>query len=276
MGYPPLHGNWTGSGRVSHQIHPPPRPPVYDARMSGLDHHVSIAMQKAIPLLMSLIAQASAILALASRAGTTRISRSAHARALRLIRPAEALVRRLIVLLANKLHTTPLPPLPPNPDRRSLRRQGPMDQTAEPERAAEDRTMDTRLRGHLRSLQPPSFALFEPNPAFARMYAEGEAIPVPARAFGPPAPTCHPARLLARLEALQAAMENREALALRHARSIPRKIAKDCFARVNPWRVGAAPGVRSRHTEPWLADMLSLFMMAIRRIPPPERPRPAL
>lgn len=122
----------------------------------------------------------------------------------------------------------------------------------------------------------PTFTLFEPNPAFARMYAEGETIPVPARQFGPPNPTCHPARLLARLEALQAAIENREALALHHARSIPRKIAKDCFARVNPWRVGAAPGIRSRHTEPWLTDMLALFMMAIRHIPPPERPRPAL
>ncbi len=269
MGYPPLHGNWTGSGRVSHQIHPPPRPPVYDARMSGLDHHVSIAMQKAIPLLMSLIAQASAILALASRAGTTRISRIAHARALRLIRPAEALVRRLIVLLANKLHTTPLPPRAPTSAMVSeAEPQGPGSRSA----AAHGSTSLTMSpRGGA-----PSFALFEPNPAFARMYAEGEAIPVPARAFGPPAPTCHPARLLARLEALQAAIENREALALRHARSIPRKIAKDCFARVNPWRVGAAPGVRSRHTEPWLADMLSLFMMAIRRIPPPERPRPAL
>ncbi|MEM5515725.1 hypothetical protein WNY37_02115 [Henriciella sp. AS95] len=229
--------------------------------MSGLDYHVSIAMQKALPLLAGLIAQAWAILRVAERVAPTRISRLAHARVLRLIRPAEALVRRLIALLAEKVHSTPLPPQRPHVPIRPAMVSG-----AEPEGPGAAAPQP----------ETPTFALYEFMPSFVRHYLEGETTPVPQSGFGPPAPTCNPGRLIARLEALQQAIDNRHAIALRLARSTPRKIARNSAARVTPWRLGWPPGGKSAHTEPWLADMLSLFMMAIRRIPPPQRPQIAI
>lgn len=223
--------------------------------MDALKSHVDVAVERAWPQLLALIARAAAILHVSEGIAPTLVTRTARKAALRLIRPAEALVRRLIFTLAARYHTTPLPPGPHLPPED---KPGPAPRTAAPITTSGPRT--------------PNFRLFEHVASLASIIG-----PPRAETFGPPKPPtklCSPARLIARIDALKHAIETHADLAARYARAVPRAIAERWCARVDPLRRGHPPGAASRHTEPWLADSLYLLTMWIRRIDPPLRPEP--
>lgn len=232
------------------------------AGMNGPERHLAIAMERAWPLLGRLVAGVAAMLGLEGATGPDRIPRFLHRRALRLIRPAEALARRLIVLMARDMAVPAGPRLSAVPDRDRPRR-----------RAAEQAPAGA-----------PRFQLFEPLPTLAGLMRErraGPAGPGPRILCldqpYPVAPVAEPGMaagpLIARLKALEAVLANPVKRARRHAVFLARKRRSNAPpGRINPIRPGPAPGARSRHTPPELLDLLVYMANEARTAPPGPPP----
>jgi len=202
------------------------------------------------PRLVALVAGIAAMLE-----GAGADDRAVRLHAMRLLRPAEALVRRIITLLADRLETRLLP-------------SAPASQAILPNR-----------KGRRHSA---GFALFEPVATCAA------AIGGPGRGMrfhaGPrivdvlgPGTACYAAeeaparpRLNARLAALQNALEAPERHALRLARRRARALSSDGpRPRLTPLRPGWPPGIRGRDTPDWLSATLDDLNAQIRCRPPP-------
>lgn len=220
-------------------------PPVYrQDTMSGPDRHLTLAMARAWPQLERLAALVAALLGLFDGRVPARISRGARLGALRLLRPAEALVRRLIVMMAYLMDVQPVPAAlsPAHVQHETVKRgQG----------------------------TQPRFRLFEPLPGFARVFAAPAAPQGPEKAGESPAERpVSAAMLVRRLEGLEAVLAAPEAHARRYARWRARRRRMARPGRTDPVRPGYPPGVRSRHTPDWLKDRLVQFASALRRWPP--------
>lgn len=239
------------------------------AGMSGPERHLAIAMERAWPLLGRLVARVAAMLGLEGGTGPDRIPRFLHRRALRLIRPAEALVRRLIVLMARDMDLPAAAAVPA-----SLTPQA---------RAALSRARRRAAAARRTEAAPPRFQLFEPLPSLSGLMRERRAEPAgpgPRILFldqpYPVAPVTEPGMsagpLIARLKALETVLANPGKRARRHAKFLARKRRSNAPpGRLNPIRPGPAPGARSRHTPPDLLDLL-VYMAHEERTGPPAAP----
>lgn len=211
--------------------------------MSGPDRHLTLAMERAWPQLERLAVMVGALLGLFDGLVPARISRGARLGALRLLRPAEALVRRLIVMMAYLMDVQPVPAAlsPAHVQHETVKR----------------------------GLSPkPRFRLFEPLPGFSGVFAAPGTSQAPERATESPAKPVSAAMLVRRLEGLEAVLAAPEAYAARYARWRARRRRMARPGRTDPVRPGYPPGVRSRHTPDWLKDSLVQFASALRRWPP--------
>ncbi|MGB3625477.1 MAG: hypothetical protein WA989_06610 [Henriciella sp.] len=216
----------------------------------ALNHHVSIAMERAVPRLLALLADICAMLHIIGGRAPSYFTRQARVKALRLLRPAEALMRRLIVLMADEIEVEG------QKTRSSRRRPAPHGEPVEP--------------GGQSGSGTPTFQLFEHIPSLASVFGA----PTPEK-FGPSLPPpelIEPDALMRRINALAGAIEHRDTLARAHARRLARWPKNVRLPRWDPCRPGRPPGLRSRHVPPWLVDMVQLFMMKIRRLPLPGAP----
>ncbi|WP_018146553.1 hypothetical protein [Henriciella marina] len=187
-----------------------------------------------------------------------------RAKALRLLRPAEAMVRRVIALMAIEMN---------------LETQAPCNNAA-----------DKRKPACRQTRSPGGFTLFEPVPTFAACFGTGSGksrftagpriidlaaplIPAPQTPAHQTAPPTQTDMLLARIDALQAAMRAPEKHARRLARRTARTLADpQSKQRITPLRPGWPPGLRGRETPDWLAAVLLDLNSAIRCRPPPRPP----
>ncbi|WP_084396267.1 hypothetical protein [Henriciella aquimarina] len=227
--------------------------------METPDRHLKIAMERAWPLLTGLAATLAALIGLSDSIAPKRVSRSVHIRAMRLLRPAEALLRRLIVLMARELygnlsgtHPTALSPIHVSPDLVRVKR----DQTKKAHFQLFEPLATVASCDSHRAPKPVG------NPRILSLDA-----PYPAEVEKPDGLSA--ARLVARVRALRKVLDNPKHRAKRFARFLARKAAANTpMGRLNPVRPGWPPGARSRHTPPWLTDMLRHLGPEVRKHPP--------
>lgn len=204
------------------------------------------------PRLVALVAR---LAKLAAQAGATG-DRGLRLQAFRLLRPAEALARRIIMRLAEEIDAG---------DLQALR--------ASPARAAPPRP------AHKAAC---SFCLFEPVPTFAACFGLSKgrgrfrASPRILDLDGPsldsaaaPAPATADT-LTRRVEALQRVLDAPDRSARRLARRIARTLAAPASdRRITPLRPGWPPGLRSLDTPDWLKAVLLDLNHELRSRPPP-------
>ena len=262
------------------------------------DRHLKGAMERAWPQLSQLLARLMLVIGLSEDRTPERIPRVLRVHILRLLRPAEALARRLIVLMAREVELTALSPLHGRGEA-AIRKQdritalhGSTLMVSPTNHATMSSTSPHGERSRTTRRLGTTFTFFEP--LCTRRYA-----PAPQRPIGPgprilsldaPYPaapvkqTDHDASaapLIARLRGLKRVLERPETYAIRHARFLAKRSGPpplrggSGWGRLSPIRPGWPPGRRSPHTPPWLADMLAHFTSEI-RLGPPRMPHPAL
>ncbi len=224
-------------------------------------------MARIRPQLEALLARLMLLAGVVDGAGPERIPHALRRYILRLLRPAEALTRRLIVLMAREMEVGRHPGRPESvPGPSAPRKQVPdhasrvRDDGATTTHFQLFETLYTRRRRprpvYVPGIGPRILCLDAPYPAApVTDTAEDDASAAP---------------LIARLRGLQAILENPEKLARRHARFLARKAALPPLerGRTSPVRPGWPPGYRSPHTPPWLKDALAHLTSEIRRGPP--------
>ena len=246
--------------------------------MTGLDRHLQGAMAQAWPLLRRMVLVMAGMLGMDEDSAPERVSRGVRIAVLRILRPAEALTRRLIVLMAREMDVTEAL----NKRCRSAARSG-------------GETMGSALSPIHRKAQPCGdqpknhFILFEPLRIPRSIFADTAlpARPKPKGA-GPrilsfdrpfpvtpaPAPDVSASSLTGRIRALEKALAAPEKIARRHAIFLERdRRSNQLPGRINPIRPGPAPGMRSHHTPPDLKELLLFIGIEAQRGPP--RPTPA-
>ena len=204
------------------------------------------------PRLVALVARLATLAAQAGATGDCGL----RLQAFRLLRPAEALARRIIMRLAEEIDAG---------DLQALR--------ASPARAASPRP------AHRAAC---SFCLFEPVPTFAACFGLSKgrgrfrAAPRILDLDAPspcPAPAPAPATadtLTGRVEALQRVLDAPDRSARRLARRIARTLAAPASdRRITPLRPGWPPGLRSLDTPEWLKAVLLDLNHELRSRPPP-------
>lgn len=191
-----------------------------------------------------------------------QIDRGMRLKALRLLRPAEAMVRRVIALMA-------------------------LNMTVEADEPRRETARHRKPSPHA-NCGATGFALFEPVPTCAacfdtgrrrRRFSAGPRIIDLAAPFAPVSPPLTPETppqtpgdtLLARIDALQSAIDAPEKLARRLARRTARTLADpQSPKRITPLRPGWPPGLPGRETPDWLGAVLLDLNSAIRCRPPPR------
>jgi hypothetical protein len=212
-----------------------------------------VAIKRNSEALRGIIAELFAMLELAGLAPVARLPRSLHNAVLRVLRPAESAVRRLIVIAARGLVVKLAP----------LRRDSP------------PKPVKPTAKG-LGSSRPPSFQLFDPRKRFkpfgvmksTRRVPRISFLPPPpdptvaaifaARAARAPAPVAVPPPhsyglanaqgLTRRLAALKSALEDLPRQAKRLARWRARREAAKAPKFTSPLRPGQPPGHRKKKT----------------------------
>ena len=203
--------------------------------------------------LKGIIAELFAMLELAGLATVARLPRSAHSAVLRVLRPAESAVRRLIVIAARGLvvklaPSRPVPP--PKPAKPTAKGVGssrpPSFQLFDPRKRSKPvRAMkSTRLVPYIGFLPPP------PDPTVAAIFAARAArAPLPAAPPPPPSDGLASAQgLTRRLAALKAALEDLPRQAKRLARWQQRRKEAPDHKFLSPLRYGRPPGYRRKPT----------------------------
>lgn len=238
--------------------------------MAAPTRHLDLAMARAWPKLAALVRRIALLIGLADGALPQTISRPARILALRLLRPAEALVRRMVLVMARDmaLGEPGLGALP----RLSAWRTG---RDAGTGRGVDPCAADA---------QPPAnFRLFEPLATLrgvfpplkpAGMTGAGPRILDLSQPLPPDFPeaaspeTVSPAALARRLAALQRVIAAPDPLARRHAGFLVRKRKSNRPpGRTDPLRPGWAPGARSPHSPAWLREAIA-HLGAELRAPP--------
>jgi hypothetical protein len=200
------------------------------------------AIERNREALLRIVAALFALLRLREGGAVTRIPRALHSRILRELRPAEAALRRLIVIAARGLVVKP-PPSRPMPAGRIIRKGG--------------------------TLRPPAFPLVDPKqrlasppPAFVPRRAEPRihffdddprivalpmwSTPRPEPAKPPPDGLINAKALCRRLEALKLALADVPRQARRLARWRARQARKQPPKPASPLRSGRPPGYRRK------------------------------
>ena len=206
-----------------------------------------LAIKRNSAVLAGIVADLFLMLGLVGEATVSRISRPAYRAVLRVLRPAESALRRLIVLAARGVVVKP--------------------GSSRPRPAGAAKTMKTRKGGTPR----PSFQLFDPQarivlprrrrppravPRIHMFNADGVFITIgpPLRLAKAPAPArikspdglVSAARVIRRLEALDAALSDLPRQAMRLARWRMRQEMSDNPSFKTPLRPGRPPGHRRR------------------------------
>ena len=200
------------------------------------------AIERNSEALKGIIAELFAMLGLAGPA--TRIPQPLHRAVLRLLRPAESAVRRLVVIAARglvvKLASAPSRPVPA----------GPMTGKGGGSRPPSFQLFDPRkniavLRQHRRRFtrNPPRIHFFGSDPTVAALWS---ARPPVADAPPPPDGLVNAERLTRRLHALKLALEDLPRQARRLARWRVRRESAPSVKFKSPLRPGHPPGHRRK------------------------------
>jgi len=228
-------------------------------------------MARAWPLLRQMVQVMTGMLGMDEDTAPERISHALRIAVLRLLRPAEALTRRLIVLMAWEVEV----PKDLNPVC------GKATQSADQKRdPAPDK--DRTARPHFTLFEPLRMprSIFLDTPAPARLKPVGPGPRIlsfdrPYPVSPAPAPDTNAASLTGRIRALQRALAAPEKIARRHAIFLERDRRSNRLpGRVNPIRPGPPPGMRSRHTPPDLKELLQFIGYEARQGPPRCPPVP--
>jgi len=192
-----------------------------------------------------------AMLGLDDDTTVSRISHPLHRAVLRLLRPAESAVRRLIVIAARGLvvKLAPSRPIsPPRPAKPTAKGFGnsrpPSFQLFDPRKRFKPvRAMKSTWRVPRISFLPPP-----PDPTVAAIFAARAArAPAPAAVPAPPSDGLASAQgLTRRLAALKSALEDLPRQAKRLARWYERRKAAPDFKFLSPLRYGRPPGYRRK------------------------------
>lgn len=240
------------------------------------DEYLRRGMASAWPRLAGLVSTISALIGLTEDFVPERISRGAQMQALRLLRPAEAVVRRLIVLMAMEIDLSAAD--------RSTRFDGPGGKALRRKLANKAALNAMHVSGDAAKQdqsRTPGFKLFEPlvtyNEMIRRRTPRPPKGPQPRILFldqaYPVATTTEPGvaagPVINRLRALESVLADPARHARRHARHRARTRPRPGRpGRVSPLRGGHPPGQTSRYTPPDIRDMLAHFSRELRRGPP--------
>ena len=201
-----------------------------------------LAIKRNSEALNGIIAALFAMLGLSGDATVSRIPRSLHSAVLRVLRPAESAVRRLIIIAARGV-VVKAAPSRPNPAGRTIAKGG-------GNRLPSFQLFDTRnyfAELHPRRIKyvknPPRIHVFPYNSLVARPPV---AAPVSSLSDG----LVNGARLSRRLQALRAALDDLPGQARRMARWRVRREAMKSPKFTSPLRPGPPPGYRKRHIHP--------------------------
>ena len=233
------------------------------------DRHLEIAIARAWPVVAALVARLVVMAGLEGEAAPVRLSRPLHTQILRLLRPAEAIVRRLIVLMAREIELAR--------DGSTLMVSGTNHATM---RALPDVFPHGERRRATRKQEAHSnFQLFETLPTLAAAWRErrdktpgpGPRIlsldaPFPVATMPEDGVAASP--VLARIRGLERVLKDPTRRAKRHANFLGRKARANApHGRINPVRPGHAPGSRSRYTPPDVRDLLAYLTAETRAGP---------
>jgi hypothetical protein len=197
-----------------------------------------LAIKRNSEALMTILEALFSMLGLADAETVARIPRSVHSAVLRVLRPAESAVRRLVVIASRGLVVKPAPsrPMPAGPigksghSRPSFQLFDPRKNFAGPRRRAFARI-------------PPRIHIFGSDPRVAALWSARQPAPDPAP---PPDGLVNAERLTRRLQALKFALEDLPRQARRLARwRVTREKAKTPKFR-SPLRPGHPPGYRRK------------------------------
>ena len=213
----------------------------------------ALAIKRNSEALKGILADLFAMLGLDVDTTVSRISHPLHRAVLRVLRPAESAVRRLIVIAARGLVVKLAPSRPvshPTPAKPTAKGIGssrpPSFQLFDPRKRLKPvRAMkSTRLVPYIGFLPPP------PDPTVAAIFA-ARAARAPAPAAPPPPPSDGLASaqgLTRRLAALKSALEDLPRQAKRLARWQQRRKAAPDHKFLSPLRYGRPPGYRRKPT----------------------------
>ncbi len=249
---------------------------VYPQPMRPLCPHGEICLNLNWPRVAGLVQRVILLLGLAGEAYLPRAIRN---QAFRILRPAEAMVRRLLVLMAAKLPEQPIftPKTSPHPELV----EGPLQrlpapaktkvegrgQTAQPQTTCRFPMIDPQSLPRWQDAPPP-YARFGP-----RIWSLGsDWIPLPDDTPAEPPPVSADS-ILARIAQLETVLGNQAEYTIRMARFIARRRAATRPQRRFPLRTGRAPG--HCHTAPdqltmsALRDLSTFAWEALRDPDPP-------
>ncbi len=197
------------------------------------------AIERNSEALKDIIEVLFAMLGLVGEATVARFPRSVHSGVLRVLRPAESAMRRLIVIAARGLVVKPAPsrPMPAGPIGKGGGSRRPSFQLFDPRKNFESLHRRTFTRN------PPRIHIFGSDPRVAALWPAPQPVADPAP---PPDGLVNAARLSRRLQALKLALEDLPHQARRLARwRLKREKAQSPKFR-SPLRPGHPPGYRRK------------------------------
>ena len=208
-----------------------------------MDFDWDLAIKRNSEALNSIVAALFALLGLAGEATVARIPRSVHSAMLRVLRPAESAIRRLIVIAARGL-VVKLAPSRPMPKGHMIRKGGTPRSFFQ---LFDPRKNFAELRQHRvkYTRNPPRIHIFGNDPTVASIWAARRPLavdPAPPPSDG----LVGAARLTRRLQALKLALEDLPGQARRLARWRARREAAPSPKFRSPLRPGRAPGSRRK------------------------------
>jgi hypothetical protein len=178
------------------------------------------AIERNRDALIGIVATLFAMLGLSAGGAVARVSHRFHRKVLRLLKPAEAAVRRLIVIAARDLVAKPVTPRPGQ--KRGIARKG--------------------------ASRRPSFQLFDPRVSFDDGSAPSGGRPTPPLPSRDGDGLIDARRLARRLEALKLALEDLPGQAKRLVRARARRDTIPRLQYLAPMRPGRPPGSRKKPT----------------------------
>jgi hypothetical protein len=199
------------------------------------------AIERNSEALKRIVAALYAMLGLAGEATAARLPRSVHSAVLRLLRPSESAMRRLIVIAARGLvvKLAPSRPMPAGPIGRSGGHRRPSFQLFDPRKNFSSLSLQRKTV----TKNPPRIHIFGSDPRVAALWSAPQPM---VDAAPPPDGLVNSGRLIRRLQALKLALEDLPRQSRRLARwRLRREKAKSPKFR-SPLRPGHPPGYRRK------------------------------